>query len=267
METSLIDIIFLSDKRKNLMLLLSKEPQNRDDIRNKLNVTSSSVMPQIKILEENYLIVKENEYYHLTEIGEAIVDKLIPFLETLDIFEGYEDYWENRNFDPIPKNLLTRIRELGDYNIIEPDLDNLFEIPQELLDGLKESNSVTAISSIFHPNYPSIFLDLAKKGADITVILQKAVFSRLKVDFQDQSDAFINMENTDTLLYNDEMGVASILVTDKLIYLNLLDKNGKFNHNKIISYDDSAVKWGQELVQYYTNISTRITDMSEVSDG
>lgn len=261
MDSSLIDIIFLSDKRKNLILLLSDGPKNRDDIRTKLNVTSSSIMPQIKILEENYLVVKEDGVYKLTEMGKTIADKLKPFLNTLDIFEGEEDYWANRNFESIPDNLLTRIRELGNYTIIEPEPDNIFEIPQELLDGLSKSSNVTAVSSIFHPNYPSIFLDLAKKGADITVILQKSVYTRLKKDFREQSKAFLNCENTDALIYNDEMDIASILVTDRFVYLNLLDKDGKFNHKKIISYDESAVKWGQELIQHYINTATKITDL------
>lgn len=268
MDSSLIDIIFLSDKRKNLILLLSDGPKNRDDIRTKLNVTSSSIMPQIKILEENYLVVKENGFYKLTEMGETIVDKLKPFLKTLDIFEGYEEYWENRNFEPIPDNLLKRIRELGNYIIIEPDPDNIFEIPQELLDGLSKSNTVTAVSSIFHPNYPSIFLDFAQKSKDITVILQKSVYTRLKTDFREQSKTFLNFKNTDTLIYNGEMNVASILATDKFVYLNLLDKDGKFNHKKIISYDDNAIKWGQELVQHYINKATKITDLNqEASNG
>lgn len=262
MDSSIIDIIFLSDKRKKLILLLSDGPKNRDDIRTKLNVTSSSIMPQIKIMEENYLVVKENGVYKLTDIGETIADKLKPFLKTLDIFEGMEDYWANRNFESIPDNLLTRIRELGNYMVIEPDLNNIFEIPQELLDGVSKSSTVTAVSSIFHPNYPSIFLDLAKKGADITVILQKSVYSRLKKDFREQSKAFLNCKNTDTLVYNDEMNIASVLVTDKFVYLNLLDKDGKFNHRKIMSYDDSAVKWGHELIQHYVNTATRISDLN-----
>ncbi len=49
MKTSLIDLAFLSEKRKDVLLLLEEGPKTGDEIKTALNVNSTSIMPpQIK---------------------------------------------------------------------------------------------------------------------------------------------------------------------------------------------------------------------------
>ena len=50
MESSLLDVLFLSEKRKNLLLLLLDGPKTIEEIKNTLDVRSSPIMTQIKIL-------------------------------------------------------------------------------------------------------------------------------------------------------------------------------------------------------------------------
>ena len=52
MESSLLDVLFLSEKRKNLLLLLLDGPKNIEEIKNILDVRSSPIMTQIKISNE-----------------------------------------------------------------------------------------------------------------------------------------------------------------------------------------------------------------------
>ena len=47
MKTSLIDLAFLSEKRKDVLLLLEEGPKAGEDIKTALNVKSTSIMPQI----------------------------------------------------------------------------------------------------------------------------------------------------------------------------------------------------------------------------
>ena len=75
MESSLLDVLFLSEKRKNLLLLLLDGPKNIEEIKNILDVRSSPIMTQIKILMKQDLIVENNRLYKLSSIGEILVPK------------------------------------------------------------------------------------------------------------------------------------------------------------------------------------------------
>ena len=52
MSSSLCDTIWLSEKRKNLLLLLMEGPRDIEQIKTSLNVTAKAMMPQIKILKK-----------------------------------------------------------------------------------------------------------------------------------------------------------------------------------------------------------------------
>ncbi|MDD4248513.1 MAG: ArsR family transcriptional regulator, partial [Methanosarcina sp.] len=58
MESSLLDVLFLSEKRKNLLLLLLDGPRTIEEIKNTLDVRSSPIMTQIKIMMKQDLIVE-----------------------------------------------------------------------------------------------------------------------------------------------------------------------------------------------------------------
>jgi len=62
MESSLIDLVFRSDKRKNLLILLDSGSKSIDEIRDELDVTATSILPQIKKLIDSDLIVQEDRY-------------------------------------------------------------------------------------------------------------------------------------------------------------------------------------------------------------
>ncbi len=61
MESSLLDVLFLSEKRKNLLLLLLDGPKNIEEIKNTLDVRSSPIMTQIKILMKQDLVVESRQ--------------------------------------------------------------------------------------------------------------------------------------------------------------------------------------------------------------
>lgn len=80
MKLALLGTLFLSEKRKDLLILLIEKPMNIDEIKNTLNVTSSAMMTQIKILIDQGIVIYENDYYKLSSFGEVIVKKMIPLL-------------------------------------------------------------------------------------------------------------------------------------------------------------------------------------------
>ena len=153
MKKSLIDLAFLSEKRKDVLLLLEEGPKSGDDIKTALNVKSTSIMPQIKKLKDGHLIVQDKRnIYKLSGMGEIVVEKMEPLLDTVRVFEENYDYWVNHNLTVIPEYLLNRINELGNYFMLEADLNRLFEIPEDLKSNLSRISVYKNISFIFQPS-------------------------------------------------------------------------------------------------------------------
>jgi predicted transcriptional regulator len=96
MEISLLDLILLSEKRKNVLLLLLEEPKDIETIKKTLNASATSVQPQVKKLKEQHLIVQEKDLYKLRN-DETIISSISV---TDIVFDVYLKKW---NYKVIPK--------------------------------------------------------------------------------------------------------------------------------------------------------------------
>ncbi len=112
MNSNLLDLILFSDKRKDFLMLLKEGPKNIEEILEKLQESRTALLPQIKRLKEDNLVIHEGEMYRLSSIGEIVVGKMQPLLDTLEVFEKDPRFWADRKLAPIPANLKKRINEL-----------------------------------------------------------------------------------------------------------------------------------------------------------
>ena len=95
--SSLIDLIFFSEKRKNLLVQLANGPMDIDEIKETLNVKACALMPQIKKLKDMDLIEQREDIYQLSDIGAVIVEKMIPLTSLINVFDGNKDYWSKHD--------------------------------------------------------------------------------------------------------------------------------------------------------------------------
>ena len=63
MNSSLLDLILFSEKRKDFLLLLKEGPKSIEEILEKLQVSRTALLPQIKKLKDENLVIHENEMY------------------------------------------------------------------------------------------------------------------------------------------------------------------------------------------------------------
>ncbi|MGB9941405.1 helix-turn-helix transcriptional regulator [Methanosarcina sp.] len=260
MSSSLCDTIWLSEKRKNLLLLLMEGPRDIEQIKTSLNVTSKAMMPQIKILKKQGLILQKEDTYMLSEIGKLVVGNMLPLLNTLEVIEENKEYWASRDTSVIPREQFMRLGELGECMVIEPDLNHLFDLPREFTENLIKSRCIMSSLSYYHPLYPSLYSRLAKSGAEIEVVLTKAVFERLKNDCKDELETLLNSENTVFKVCEESLQLPTVAVTEKFMYLCLFDKQGKYDHRKVMSFDASALRWGRELFMHYKELSREVIE-------
>ncbi|AKB80226.1 Transcriptional regulator, ArsR family [Methanosarcina horonobensis HB-1 = JCM 15518] len=258
MELQLIDTIFFSDKRKNLLLLLKNGPKTIEEIKTELEVSSSPIMAQVRILLKDGLLVQKEDIYELSVKGKLIVPKMEPLLSTFKVFDDNHDYWARHNLRTLPPHLLDRIGELGLCKELVPERTHIFDYPPEIMDPLYRSKIVMEISSFFRPGYPGLYLDLAKRGIKVFLVLERSIYGKLVRDYRKEVEEFINMENTCLFVCDDKIELASSIVTDRFISLSMISKDGRYYNHEMVSFEKSALEWGKELFNYYRDMSEQI---------
>ncbi|AKB53957.1 Transcriptional regulator, ArsR family [Methanosarcina barkeri 227] len=255
------DTIWLSEKRKNLLLLLMEGPRNIEQIKTSLNVTSKAMMPQIKILKKQGLVLQKENTYMLSEIGKLVVGNMLPLLNTLEVLEENKEYWTSRDTSVIPQEQFMRLGELGECMVIEPDLNHLFDLPREFTENLIKSRCIMSSLSYYHPLYSSLYSRLAKSGAEMEIVLTKAVLERLKNDCRDELETLLDSESTVVKICEENLNLPTIAVTEKFMYICLFNKQGKYDHRKVMSFDASALRWGRELFMHYNELSQEVIEI------
>ncbi|MDY0245375.1 MAG: ArsR family transcriptional regulator, partial [Methanosarcina mazei] len=66
MSNSLLELIFLSEKRKNLLLFLKEGPKNIEEIKTNLDTSAVAILPQIKKLRDDSLVFRTEDSYFLS---------------------------------------------------------------------------------------------------------------------------------------------------------------------------------------------------------
>ena len=259
MKTELISTVFLSEKRKNILLMLANGPITIDEIKESLTGTTSAIMAQVKMLLEQGLIEQNGEEYKLTYVGRLITKKIQPLIETVDLLEGNREYWGSRDLSAIPSHLMDRIWNLGKVVVHESDLNHLFEPPEELRNSLKQSKNVSTLYSYFCPTCPMNYAELAKKEINFDLVLTRSVYGRLKEEYEDQYDAIMESESSNLFVCEDDaINLGALSITDDLTLISFFNKEGHFDYKKAISYEESALEWSNDLFEYYKQIAEKI---------
>lgn len=257
----LIKTIFLSEKRKNVLVLLLKEgPKSIDEIKEALDVNSSALMPQIKKLLKWDLVTYDpvEDNYKLSDMGVLIVEKIEEFLNIINIYVENHEYWETRDLSEIPYHMRKRIGNLKHCELLEADRDCLFEFHPTFVENVLASKYVMMASSTFQPQTVSIFSKLLKRNAKVSFVLTEQVFDKFFDDFPDQCKCFLSHENMSVSMRSGHIGPLTLVVTNNFMALWLFDKNGRFDGTTLLSYEESALKWGRELFTYYSSISNMV---------
>ncbi|MFZ0006157.1 MAG: winged helix-turn-helix domain-containing protein [Methanoregula sp.] len=259
----LLCTICYSQKRKNLLILLKEGPKTWEEIKTVLEVTSTGMLPQIKILEDEKLVCKKGKKYALTELGELVAHFLEPLNKTLGVLEKEKKFWQNHDINALPKEFLLRIGELGNIQILESKDEQIYESHKEFRDILEHSTWVKGITHMVHPIYPDLFLSLAKKGIDTTLILTRNVFEIVEANYRPQITKWLEYDNAHLYVYDGEIKF-SYITTEKYLSMTFFYSNGIFDTKRdLISVDPSAVKWGEDLFAYFRERSRSVKNLED----
>ncbi|KKG09920.1 hypothetical protein EO98_17785 [Methanosarcina sp. 2.H.T.1A.6] len=264
MKLELIELIFLSDKRKQLLLFLKSGPKNMDEITEAFQATSTSILPQIKKLKDMSLVVQEDKTYILSLIGKVLVEKMQPLVSTIELFEGNFEYWSEKDLQGTPSSFRKRLGELGKCKLIQPDLDRMFELDPEVVKNLSKSSHVLEAIAYFHQ--PMIYLcqELAKKGVEFSFLMPESVLQRYYTDYMEDFRIMMSLDNVKFFRYSGELKIANLAVSDKFFLISLFPKNQRhFERESLICYEPSSRHLGTELFNELLLDSTPVTEIPQ----
>lgn len=264
MKLELIELIFLSNKRKQLLLFLRSGPKNMDEITEALQVTSTSILPQIKKLKDMSLVVQEDRSYTLSLIGKVLVEKMQPLVSTIELFEDNFEYWSEKDLQGIPLSFRNRLGELGKCKLVQPDLDRMFELDQEVVENLSSSTYILEAIAYSNPPMLSLCQKLAKKGVEFSLLMSESVYERYYTDYPEDFRNMLALNNVKFFRYSGELKIASLTVTDKFFMISLFPKNQRhFDRESLICYESSTLKLGTELFNELLLDSTQVTEIPQ----
>ncbi len=180
MKKPLLEVIFASNKRKNVLLLLRNGTQKMEVLLKALDTTRQALLPQMKVLEEHHLVNHYKDTYELTTLGKLIVANMDPLVDTLDTLDIEIDYWGTHNLDFIPPPLLERICEVQNCKIITPSLTNHFEPSEEILEKSLVSKAHHTISAVYHPNFLKLFTKMIQNNVHVYFVITTDVLDKIK---------------------------------------------------------------------------------------
>lgn len=261
MKRSLLDVIFMSEKRKGILLLLQDGAKEMDYCLRSLDTTRQALLPQIRILEDHYLVSHSQDTYELTTIGQLIVDEMLPVLRAIEAFDTDIDYWGTHNLEFIPSHILKRISEIRQCNIIKPDLVNLYEVNQDFIERSKGSVSLFFIFTFMHPSFPFYISRFIENGINTSIIVTKDLLTKIGQNWQTEANSFIDSGKVKLFLYENDLKFVSLSVSDHCLALRMLNQNNSYDNTQLFCCNPENARWGKELFEFYLKDSTSITEI------
>lgn len=254
-------LLLLSEKRRRVVLLLREGERTLGEINEQLDSVSSAVIPQLRKLEEAGLIERRGQDYGLTAKGKLAARSLEAHLKHLDLVNTEEQFWETHDVEAIPESFHYRLHELHGGKVVRGNSVDVFQPHTNFMEELSRSRWVKGVSSIFHPDYPETFTEMAKSGLPVSLIVTPGVLDKLRdhlgESFEQTCQSFLSCDNTEFLLCDREPKMA-FTVTDRFLSLGLHDESGIYDPtSELFCSEKPAIRWGKDLFDHYRKISKK----------
>ncbi|OGH05783.1 MAG: hypothetical protein A2W22_01695 [Candidatus Levybacteria bacterium RBG_16_35_11] len=248
----------LSEKRRNLLLLLLDSPKTLSEIREALLVTSSGIIPQIRKMEDYKLIYQKERKHVLTEMGKVLAEYLQNFQKIQLIFGKDIKFWNEHNISVIPHDFRLKLHELGNYEIIKSTPTDLFRPNNEYMKNLLKARWIKGVSSVLQENFLENIGVIADKNVCNSIIFKKEILENLKETQKENLKKYLNYKNTSIMVCDEKIEI-DFTVTDFFLSIRLFLEDGTYDfHQNILSFDESAIIWGKELFSYYEERSRNV---------
>ena len=83
-------LVICSDLRKNLLMCLNEDKKSLGDLRNELDISSTTAIHALRELEKSNLVFQDKDKnYALTKIGRILILKVADFSNAVDVIKKH----------------------------------------------------------------------------------------------------------------------------------------------------------------------------------
>lgn len=261
MKKPLLDVMFASEKRKEILLLLKHGPVGMEAILRSMQTTRQALLPQIRVLEDHQLVTHSDDSYALTKIGKLLVDAMVPLIERIETLDVDIDYWGTHSLEFIPPHLLNRIEEIGKCKINNPSIPEIYDLPQGFEEESKRSKAVFGLTTVFHPNFSSVYKGLTDNGVVVSTIISKELFENLRKNQYNDFKKLVESDKVNLFVYSKPVRTVFFAMNDFSTIYNILTKDGEVDHYIVRCHNQKAIDWSKDLFEHYLEDSAPITEI------
>lgn len=257
----LIQSIYSSRLKIQILLSLTEGAKSLSDLRNVTGSTSQALIPKIRGLEKLSLIESRETGYTLTPLGEIVTSKIENFILTMGEIHQHREFWANHDLKGIPPSFLGELGDLLQSVVTYDTTTDILHVYSSFLKILKEAKYIMSISSMVSPGLADALFDRAVAGIPVDLIVDQTIVEILqKEPYAKEIQTLISMPNVHVWVVPGPLRIA-FTVTDRYFSLGLNTKDGKIydSTTDLMSNDPKAIGWGSRLFQYYRDQSTRLT--------
>jgi predicted transcriptional regulator len=236
--------------RLRIMLELGNEPLKLTHVSNKLGLTSSESFRHLSRLSESKLIVKDVEgFFRLTPVGE----QALRWIPGYRFISDNSDYFQPHTLSNLPYDLLLRLGELSGCMFSDDALVSVSNIEAVIREA---DEYIHTIHDQFLLSVYPLASEAIKRGVQIKTIDPEVYSPSLQIRGE------VKEEDKKTLSQALEKGC---LIPKKIeqfdVFLWMSEKeaailsfptfDGKFDYLGFTSKEDRALKWCNDLFEYY----------------
>ncbi|QLC50495.1 DUF1724 domain-containing protein [Methanolobus zinderi] len=251
----------ITARNRNILLSLENGPKKSDELCTASGMDIMAFLSIIELLEKHKLITKEADFYRLTEMGQLVSDKLNPNLPIDKVVENVYDYWQNRNINFIPQQLLERLYEMDGLTEIQPRLSDIFDHNEEAHELFKSSKTFDMIAVSIRPYLSDLLREMIDSEVNLSIIFDPRLYNKLLVDEHEELIKLIGKSQIKLYKYPRDIDFVSLKLSESCMLLQSFTKEGAYDYTQLMSCSPVTVAWGKELFEYYLKDSTSITEI------
>lgn len=247
-----LKFITTSSIRTKIILSLKEGDKSLDEFKIMIDLKPSLLSHTLKKLENKDIIFKKGKRYSLSSLGRIYAVKSENLFKSFSAVKNCEKMWLNHLIEGIPSFLVKKIGCLNNSFIVESTPTDIIKPHTYYAEILSRSSDIKIVSPIFYYPLFDLYTSGLQNEAEAEIILTPLIFdAMIKSIGLEKLEETISLNNLKFLSIDEDIKIA-LTVTEKFLNLGLFLNDGLYDATmSLVSYDEDAISWGEELYCYY----------------
>ncbi|MDY6964612.1 MAG: winged helix-turn-helix domain-containing protein [Halobacteriota archaeon] len=240
-----------SEIRIKILTSLNDGSKNLGELREVLDLSSSTILHSMRDMEIEGLIENTNAGYTLTNVGRIQAILLHDLIKAIAVLSKDKDFWLTHDLSGIPDHLLKRFWELSDCEIMMATPDDLLKPFSKYTQQIMKAKEMKGVSPVFHPDFPNVMNILLNKKTDVELIITRKVATKIMGAHRGLLENSTAEPNFRLWVTDEDLNV-NFTVTESAFSMGLFRNDGIFDISiDLFAYASDALNWGRDLFEYY----------------